>query len=159
MFFETRCVRCVCDAVDMDKPRSEDESKPSTSVQTEQLQGSPYDDDHHSDVRPPYEHVDHLTQGPPQTDRAAADQPPSSLGGAVDYPPEAPPRQAEQRLQRPRWTTKCRVIPIVVSGQSTARLGQLCYETTAPADARRRHTASAPRPWRHGTNSVLPPAE
>ena len=44
-------------------------------------------------------------------------------------------RQAEHR-QQPRSTTKCRVIPIVVSGQSTARLGQLCYETAENADPR-----------------------
>jgi len=124
--------------VDMDDTMSE-EMKLSTSVETE-VHDSTHDVDA---VQPPYHHVDHVdrvTSGP-HTDRAAADEgrgpeTVNSPPGGAPSPPSPPPRQGEQRQQQPRSTTKCRVIPIVVSGQSTARLGQLCYETAETSGSR-----------------------
>jgi len=117
---------CVCIA-DMDSTQN-DETKLSTSVQTEVLSSSSDDDDV---AQPPYHHVDRVTSRS-QTDRAAADEgrPPGPGSHDRRPPVDAASRQAGQPQQQPRSTTKCRVIPIVVSGQSTARLGQLCYETT-----------------------------
>ena len=107
------CVCTVC-AVDMDDTLS-DELKLSTSLKTE-LQDSTYDDS----VRPPYEHVDHVTAAaaPPRTeDRAAADQPPSAAGVQRPLAAAAPPRQ---RLQRPRSTTKCPTTHLEITETRTA---------------------------------------
>lgn len=114
--------------MDLDEVRV-DETKSSTSDQTE-IHGST------DDAQPPYKHLDQVATRSP-TDRAAADE--GREPGRASQPSveedstPSPPRQAERR-QRPRSTTKCRVVPIVVSGQSTAKLGQLCYETTENAD-------------------------
>lgn len=115
--------------VDMDATLT-DEMESSASVQTE-VHGSKDDDS----LQPPYQHVDQVTTRP-QTDSTAAGE--RQGPGAVSQMPaetlsSSPHGQAEQR-QQPRSTTKCRVIPIVVSGQSTARLGQLCYETSENSD-------------------------
>ena len=127
---------CVC-AVDMDDSLK-DEAESSTSLLTG-VHGSTDDD---LDARPPYHHVDKLTSRPP-TDQAAVSDDGSDPGRADQASTDAvpvsplPSRRAGQRQQRPRSTTKCRMVPLVVSGQATARFGQLCFETTDP------------RPWRH----------
>ena len=112
-----------------------DEAKSSTSVLME-LHGSTDDSDDEGGARPAYHHVDEVTSRPP-ADGAGVDGEPGAAAdrGFTDGTPASPPpppRRAEQRQQKPRSTTRCRVIPIVVSGQSTARLGQLCFETADP---------------------------
>ena len=81
----------------------------------------------------PYQHVDEpaaTASRPPPADQAAA-----VLHASTDTAPPlqaSPPAPRAEQRQQVRSTTKCRVIPIVVSGQSTARLGQLCFETADP---------------------------
>ena len=129
-----RSVR-VC-TVDMDETPAE-EMKPSTPVETE-VHGTM---DNKEDVQPPYHHVDELTTRT-QVDRAAADEARrmENVDGPSDEASSPSSLSKAEHRQQPRSTTKCRVIPIVVSGQSTARLGQLCYETADNSD---------PRRWRH----------
>jgi len=104
-----------------------DEMKLLDSVETA-VHGTTDDDE--DSAKPPYHHVDEVTARP-QADGAATDEGLVPPGGDDQPPVEAPSSMSQEVDQRkqPRSTTKCRVVPIVVSGQSTARLGQLCYET------------------------------
>lgn len=135
---------CEC-AVDMEETSKEDMPL-STSVNMEMRDASD------EIARPPYHHVSDVSddgQGvtsrpsSSESDIASSDNRPVSdavneqwrrVNEEATASSSMSPRQTEQR-QRARSTTKCQMIPIVVSGQSTARLGQLCYEMAAAAAA------------------------
>ena len=130
--------------VDMDETVKDETTSRPESVRTGVHPGSVNGGD--PMVQPPYDHVDSVTAGHHRT-AAVDDGPPGSPETVLEAPTADALRQAagvdqrQQQRQRPRSTTRCRIIPIVVSGQSGARLGKLCYET-AETDASR-----ASDPW------------
>jgi len=123
----------VCVPVDLDAAAIRGDSAESltSSVDTE-LQDT-------DDVQPPYEHLDDQlssTRRPHnvEDDHGKLNETQSSSSVIEGSSLSSSERQTDQR-QQPRSSTKCRVIPIVVSGQSIARLHQLCYETTHNSDS------------------------
>ena len=126
-FARWRYLVCLClcvYVVDMDdKPREDTAAESTSPVSLVEV----YD----SAAKPPYHHVDQVTSIPPPppvdeglVEPGRVDR--RQLPSTAEVAPSPSPVQ-----QRPRSTTKCRVIAIGVSGQ-TPRLGQLCYETVEP---------------------------